>query len=112
MESLSDVNINYSGTGSPQWDFHGVYFYIHAIKWKQEAPKITLNKGHESEPDLMWFSSAGTSGDTGGSAIQSAKGLRGLDVVVVYPRGRISPVQEKHMTTCLEDNIHVFAGKA
>lgn len=51
----------------------------------------------------------GTSGDTGGSAIQSAKGLHGLDVVVVYPRGRITPVQEKHMITCLEDNIHVFA---
>ncbi|XP_071321475.1 threonine synthase-like 2 [Trachinotus anak] len=51
----------------------------------------------------------GTSGDTGGSAIQSAKGLSGLDVVVVYPRGRITPVQEKHMITCLEDNVHVFA---
>ncbi|XP_024119048.1 threonine synthase-like 2 isoform X2 [Oryzias melastigma] len=51
----------------------------------------------------------GTSGDTGGSAIQSAKGVPGLDVVVVYPRGRVTPVQEKHMTTCLEDNVHVFA---
>ncbi|XP_044190318.1 threonine synthase-like 2 [Thunnus albacares] len=51
----------------------------------------------------------GTSGDTGGSAIQSAKGLSGLDVVVVYPRGRITPVQEKQMITCLEDNVHVFA---
>uniref|UniRef100_A0A3P8WX99 Threonine synthase-like 2 n=1 Tax=Cynoglossus semilaevis TaxID=244447 RepID=A0A3P8WX99_CYNSE len=50
-----------------------------------------------------------TSGDTGGSAIQSAKGLRGLDVVVVYPRGRVTPVQEKQMITCLEENIHVFA---
>ncbi|KAJ3604945.1 hypothetical protein NHX12_026996 [Muraenolepis orangiensis] len=51
----------------------------------------------------------GTSGDTGGSAIQSAKGLAQVDVVVVYPRGRVTPVQEKHMTTCLQDNIHVFA---
>ncbi|XP_053195914.1 threonine synthase-like 2 [Scomber japonicus] len=51
----------------------------------------------------------GTSGDTGGSAIQSAKGLSGLDVVVVYPRGRITPVQEKHMITCLQDNVYVFA---
>ncbi|XP_028319364.1 threonine synthase-like 2 [Gouania willdenowi] len=51
----------------------------------------------------------GTSGDTGGSAIQSAKGLPGLDLVVVYPLGRITPVQEKHMISCLEDNVHVFA---
>lgn len=51
----------------------------------------------------------GTSGDTGGSAICSARGLGGVDVVVVFPRGRITPVQEKQMTTNLEDNIHVFA---
>ncbi|XP_058472717.1 threonine synthase-like 2 [Solea solea] len=50
-----------------------------------------------------------TSGDTGGSAIHSAKGLHGLDVVVVYPRGRVTTVQERHMTTCLEENVHVFA---
>lgn len=53
----------------------------------------------------------GTSGDTGGSAIQSAKGLSGLDVLVVYPRGRVTPVQEKHMITALEDNVHVFAAE-
>lgn len=35
-----------------------------------------------------------------------------MDVVVIYPRGRITSVQEKHMTTCLEDNVHVFAGEA
>ncbi|XP_012672808.2 threonine synthase-like 2 [Clupea harengus] len=51
----------------------------------------------------------GTSGDTGGAAICSARGLRGVDVVVVFPRGRITPVQEKQMTTNLDDNIHVFA---
>ncbi|XP_061836632.1 threonine synthase-like 2 [Nerophis lumbriciformis] len=51
----------------------------------------------------------GTSGDTGGAAIHSAKGIPGLDVVVVYPRGRITQIQEKQMITCLEDNIHVFA---
>lgn len=51
----------------------------------------------------------GTSGDTGGSAIQSAKGLPGLDVVVIYPRGRITPVQERHMICCVQDNVHVFA---
>lgn len=53
----------------------------------------------------------GTSGDTGGSAIQSAKGLSGLDVLVVYPRERVTPVQEKHMITALEDNVHVFAAE-
>ncbi|CAB1332785.1 unnamed protein product [Coregonus sp. 'balchen'] len=47
------------------------------------------------------------SGDTGGSAIQSSRGLGGVDVL--YPRGGITPVQEKQMITCLENNIHMFA---
>ncbi|XP_018589855.1 threonine synthase-like 2 isoform X1 [Scleropages formosus] len=51
----------------------------------------------------------GTSGDTGGSAIRSVCGLQGLDVVVVFPRGRITSIQERQMTTSLEDNVHVFA---
>ncbi|KAJ8395592.1 hypothetical protein AAFF_G00030730 [Aldrovandia affinis] len=51
----------------------------------------------------------GTSGDTGGSAILSVRGLRGVDVVVVFPRGRVTSVQERQMTTSLEDNVHVFA---
>ncbi|XP_048876801.1 threonine synthase-like 2 isoform X1 [Brienomyrus brachyistius] len=51
----------------------------------------------------------GTSGDTGGSAICSARGLDGVDVLVVFPLGRITTVQERHMTTSLEDNVHVFA---
>lgn len=53
----------------------------------------------------------GTSGDTGGSAVQCAKGVRGLDVLVVYPRGRVTSIQEKHMITCSAENVHVFAGK-
>ncbi|KAF7644275.1 hypothetical protein LDENG_00224900 [Lucifuga dentata] len=63
-----------------------------------------LQKGHRRATVLV-----GTSGDTGGSAIQSSRSLSGLDVLVVYPRGRVTPVQEKHMITCLQDNVHVFA---
>ncbi|XP_026888360.1 threonine synthase-like 2 [Electrophorus electricus] len=51
----------------------------------------------------------GTSGDTGSSAISSTSGLSRVDVVVVFPRGRITMVQERQMTTHLEDNVHVFA---
>uniref|UniRef100_A0A3B4DZL5 Threonine synthase-like 2 n=1 Tax=Pygocentrus nattereri TaxID=42514 RepID=A0A3B4DZL5_PYGNA len=51
----------------------------------------------------------GTSGDTGSSAISSVCGLNGLDVVVVFPSGRITTVQERQMTTHMEDNVHVFA---
>ncbi|XP_053341855.1 threonine synthase-like 2 [Clarias gariepinus] len=51
----------------------------------------------------------GTSGDTGGSAISSVSDLSSVDIVVVFPRGRITRVQERQMTTHMEDNVHVFA---
>ncbi|XP_070707033.1 threonine synthase-like 2 [Pempheris klunzingeri] len=86
-------------------------FHGHTLAFKDLAMTCTvrfldyfLRKGNRRATVVV-----GTSGDTGGSAIQSAKGLCGLDVVVVYPRGRITPVQEKHMITCLDDNVHVFA---
>uniref|UniRef100_A0A672KDI1 Threonine synthase-like 2 n=1 Tax=Sinocyclocheilus grahami TaxID=75366 RepID=A0A672KDI1_SINGR len=53
----------------------------------------------------------GTSGDTGGSAIRSVLGLSEVDIVVVFPRRRITRVQERQMTTSIADNVHVFAGK-
>ncbi|TSL28174.1 Threonine synthase-like 2 [Bagarius yarrelli] len=51
----------------------------------------------------------GTSGDTGGSAISSVCDLNSVDIVVVFPRGRITQVQERQMTTHNKDNVHVFA---
>nr|XP_032806179.1 threonine synthase-like 2 isoform X2 [Petromyzon marinus] len=50
----------------------------------------------------------GTSGDTGGSAIASLRGAKRADVVVLLPAGRCSRVQELHMTTAMEENVHVF----
>lgn len=51
----------------------------------------------------------GTSGDTGSSAIRSVWGLREVDIVVVFPRGRITKIQELQMTTSVAENVHVFA---
>lgn len=50
-----------------------------------------------------------TSGDTGHSAIESMKGLDNLDVIVVYPIGRCTEIQELQMTTVLDNNIHCYA---
>ncbi|XP_056602139.1 threonine synthase-like 2 [Triplophysa dalaica] len=51
----------------------------------------------------------GTSGDTGSSAIRSVFGVSDVDIVVVFPRGRITAVQERQMTASIADNVHVFA---
>lgn len=46
-----------------------------------------------------------TSGDTGGAVGNAFLGRAGIDVVILYPDGRISPLQEKQLTT-LGGNVH------
>lgn len=46
-----------------------------------------------------------TSGDTGSAVAQAFYGREHIDVVILYPSGRVSPSQEKQLTT-LGGNIH------
>ncbi|WP_300598482.1 threonine synthase [Niabella sp.] len=39
-----------------------------------------------------------TSGDTGGAVASGFYGVEGVNVVILYPQGRVSPVQEKQLT--------------
>ena len=41
-----------------------------------------------------------TSGDTGGAVAAGFLGVQGVDVVILYPSGKVSPVQELQLTTC------------
>lgn len=50
-----------------------------------------------------------TSGDTGGAAAEAFKGSGQVDVVVLFPRGRISDVQQRMMTTVPDNNVHAVA---
>lgn len=42
---------------------------------------------------------AATSGDTGGAVADGFYGVEGIDVVILYPSGKVSAVQEKQLTT-------------
>jgi threonine synthase len=48
-----------------------------------------------------------TSGDTGGAVAHSFYGAENIDVVILYPSGKVSPLQEKQLTT-LGKNIHAL----
>ncbi|OLL39938.1 threonine synthase [Bartonella henselae] len=52
---------------------------------------------------------AATSGDTGGAAIQAFAGREYSDVFILFPKGRISPVQQRQMTTSQKTNVHAIA---
>lgn len=40
-----------------------------------------------------------TSGDTGGAVANGFLGVEGIDVVILYPKGKVSDIQEKQLTT-------------
>ena len=50
-----------------------------------------------------------TSGDTGSAAIDALAGRAGVDVFMLHPKGRVSEVQRRQMTTVIAPNIHNIA---
>src|SRR5262245_57045521 len=50
-----------------------------------------------------------TSGDTGGAAVEAFRGSAQVDLVVLFPNGRISEVQRRMMTCADDTNIHALA---
>ncbi|MFN7102436.1 MAG: threonine synthase [Pseudorhizobium sp.] len=50
-----------------------------------------------------------TSGDTGGAAIDAFAGSNRTDIFILFPKGKVSPVQQRQMTTSTEANVHALA---
>src|SRR5690606_38051847 len=50
-----------------------------------------------------------TSGDTGGAAIEAFRGRAATDIFILFPHGRVSPVQQRQMTTVHDANVHAIA---
>ena len=59
-----------------------------------------FNKGNDNEITVL----VATSGDTGGAVASGFLGVKGVNVVILYPSGKVSSVQEKQLTT-LGQNI-------
>lgn len=76
----------------------GVRFLAQVLAWLRArrgdaAPRIVLTA---------------TSGDTGAAVVHAFHRLPGFGAVVLYPAGRISPLQERQIAT-LGDNVRTFA---
>ncbi|PZM09123.1 threonine synthase [Rhizobium tubonense] len=52
-----------------------------------------------------------TSGDTGGAAIDAFGGRDRTDIFILFPHGKVSPVQQRQMTSSTASNVHALAIK-
>ncbi len=52
---------------------------------------------------------AATSGDTGSAAIAGVRGQSRVHIFVMHPKGRVSPLQERQMTSVLDPNVFNIA---
>jgi threonine synthase len=50
-----------------------------------------------------------TSGDTGAAAIEAFRGLDMIDIFILHPKGSVSEVQRRQMTSAQEANVHNIA---
>jgi threonine synthase len=50
-----------------------------------------------------------TSGDTGSAAIYGVRGKDRIHIFILHPHNRVSPIQERQMTTVLDANVHNIA---
>ncbi len=86
--------------------FHGptLAFKDFAMQWLGQAMNRVLARRGARATIL-----GATSGDTGAAAIEAFGGHSNADVFILYPRGRVSDVQRRQMTTVAKPNVHALA---
>ncbi|HSK13905.1 MAG TPA: threonine synthase [Phnomibacter sp.] len=55
-----------------------------------------FNRGNDKKVTVL----VATSGDTGGAVANGFENVEGIEVIILYPSGKVSPVQELQLTTC------------
>eukprot|EP00300_Choanocystis_sp_HF-7_P019012 c20208_g1_i1.p1 GENE.c20208_g1_i1~~c20208_g1_i1.p1 ORF type:complete len:409 (+),score=92.10 c20208_g1_i1:83-1228(+) len=70
--------------------------------------KRRAQKSPETGPHRLTILGA-TSGDTGGAAIYGLRGKQNVEVIILHPHNRVSPLQAAQMTSVLDPNVHNVA---
>ena len=90
-------------------------FHGSTIAFKDMALSIlpylmkTAAKKNNIKEDIVILTA--TSGDTGKAALAGFAGVDGVKIVVFYPKGGVSAIQEKQMVTQVGDNVKVVGIK-
>ncbi|GJN85053.1 threonine synthase [Purpureocillium lilacinum] len=70
---------------------------------------VRKNKGKTGKDRHHLTVVGATSGDTGSAAIYGLRGKQDVSVFIMFPKGRVSPIQELQMTTVPDKNVHNLA---
>ena len=87
--------------------FHGPTAAFKDVGARFLAATIEAGLPLVAEDDRPLTILVATSGDTGGAVAAAFHGRRGIRVAVLYPRGQVTPRQEKQLT-CWGGNIRAF----
>ncbi len=78
-------------------------YFAKAEKINQSSSSKAINNstiGIEQAPIKINTVLVATSGDTGGAVANGFLGVEGVQVIILYPKGKVSPIQELQLTTC------------
>lgn len=81
--------------------FHGPSMAFKDVGARFMAGCLSYLRKEESKPITVLVA---TSGDTGGAVAKGFHKIAGVEVVLIFPKGKISLLQEKQLTS-VEDNI-------
>ncbi|MDB2325133.1 threonine synthase [Alphaproteobacteria bacterium] len=86
--------------------FHGptIAFKDYAMQFLARAFDRALKRSSQQAVIL-----GATSGDTGSAALEAFKGRAAIDVFILFPEGRVSPVQQRQMTSVDAAGAHAVA---
>lgn len=84
--------------------FHGPTAAFKDVGARFMARTLQHFLANESQPATILVA---TSGDTGSAVASGFYGVDGINVVILYPSGKISPMQEKQLTTW-GGNVHAL----
>jgi len=71
-------------------------------------PKLLQFSKKKLEENSKTIILTATSGDTGKAALEGFADIKGIEIIVFYPKDGVSPIQKKQMLTQKGENVHVF----
>ena len=90
--------------------FHGPTFAFKdvALQFLGNVFEYFLEKGSIQKTITIL---GATSGDTGSAAIHGLRGKANVNCFIMFPLGKVTEIQERQMTTILDENVHCMSIK-